>query len=69
MPRQQRNTTISSAAKCLYPLDTCPDERNCPECGTEYEAHNLRSKWFRVIAQKDPYEAYEIDEIDEFMPL
>ncbi len=56
-------------SQCLYPLDTCPDDGNCPECGTEYESHNLRSKWFRVIAQKDPYEAYKTGEIDEFMPL
>lgn len=55
--------------RCLYPLDTCPESGNCPECGTEYEAHNLRSQWFRVIAQKEIHEAYKTGEIDEFMPL
>ncbi|PHQ79731.1 MAG: hypothetical protein COB69_07315, partial [Phycisphaera sp.] len=55
--------------RCLYPLDSCPAEGNCPECGTEYEYHNLRSRWFRVIAQKEIHEAYSTGEIDEFMPL
>lgn len=55
--------------QCLYPLDTCPEKGNCPECGTEYEAHNLRCQWFRVIAQKEIHEAYKSGEIDEFMPL
>lgn len=55
--------------KCLYPLDSCPDDGNCPECGTDYDPHNLRSKWFRVLAQSDHYKAYKSGEIDEFMPL
>lgn len=47
--RQLKKENFRVCINCEYLLHGLPDSGRCPECGVEYEVHELKDEWMKWL--------------------
>ena len=61
LPSKAREHDFRLCITCFYPLDAEAESGTCPECGSAYEAEDVRRQWYIAWGRRHIREAAEMD--------